>query len=133
MSSKRLRIKRASIVPLEEYDCTRFIFLQVSRRYTSLSKKKDFIKEKGFESPNNFFQRAIVNKEWQDLCKAPSSVVKVMVREFCANLSEQEDMKVWVQVKWVPFDSETIHRFCNLPNANDEEYQGCWRDPTVLK
>ena len=46
----------------EEYDSSMFITLQGSRRYTSLVKNKDFIKEKGFESPNDFFQSDIVNK-----------------------------------------------------------------------
>ena len=64
-------MKRASNATPEEYDCIKFISLDASRRYTSLAKNKDFIKDNGFESPDNFFQRAIVNKGWQDLCKAP--------------------------------------------------------------
>ena len=94
MSSKRPRMKRSSNAPPNDLYHTKFISLQASRRYTSLVKNKDFIKENGFERPNNFFPSDIVNKGWQDLCKPPRLAVKAMVREFYANLSEQEEMKV---------------------------------------
>ena len=57
-------MKRVSNAIPEEYDRFEFISLQASRRYKSLAKNKDFIKEKGFESSKDFFQSDIVNKEW---------------------------------------------------------------------
>ena len=41
-----------------------------------------------------FFWSDRVNIWWQDLCKRPSAAVKVVVRDFYTNLSEQEDKKV---------------------------------------
>ena len=55
-------MKRASNAPPEEYDHTKFITLQASRRYTTLAKNKDFIKEKGFESSNDFFREGHYGK-----------------------------------------------------------------------
>ena len=104
-------MKRASNAPPEEYDHTKFITLQASRRYTALVKNKDFIKEKGFESSDDFFGRDIMGKGWQDLCKPPKLVIKAVVREFYANLREQVETKFWVRGKLVAFDGDTINRF----------------------
>ena len=133
MSSKRPRIKRASNEPIEDYDHMKFISLPTSRRYTALAKNKNFIKEKGVESPNDFFRMATTNKGWKDLCIAPMSKVKEVVREFYGNLCAKEEMKVWVRDKWVPFDSETINRFYNLPSVNDEDYQTLLEKPNYAE
>ena len=133
MPSKRPRMKRASNTPLEEYDRRKFISLRASRRYTSLSKNKDFIKEKGCESLDDFFRRAIVNKEWQDLFKAPNPAVKAAMRQLNANLNDQEDIKVWVRGKWVPFNSEIINMFYNLQNVNDEGYKRLLERPNYVE
>ena len=87
MSSKSPRMKKASNATLEEYDGSKFTSFQASRRYTSLAKDKDFIKEKGFDHPRDFFQSVILNKGWKDLCKPPRPAVKAVVREFYTNLS----------------------------------------------
>ena len=42
-------------------------------------------------------------------------------------------MKVWVRGKWVTFDSETINRFYNLPNVNDEDYQRLLERPNYAE
>ena len=56
------RVKKAYNAPIEDYDHTKFISLQASRRYISLAKNKDFFKEKGFDHSKDFFQSDIVNK-----------------------------------------------------------------------
>ena len=58
-----------------------------------------------------------MRKGWQNLCKPPKSIVKVVVREFYANLNEQ------MEKVWVPCDRVTINAFYNIPHVDDEEYQ----------
>ena len=55
--------------------------------------------------------------------QTPRSTVISIVREFYANLVNQALKKVWVRGKWVPFDSETISSFYNLPKVNNETYE----------
>ena len=124
MASKRQRVsKKTSIVPPEEYDTNKFVNLRASKSYTSLVKRKKFIKEKGFEHLEDFFKKDIANKGWKELCQPTILTLMAVVREFYANLREQVLKKVWVRGKCVAFDSETINRFYNLPHVDNESYQ----------
>ena len=58
--------------------------------------------------------------------------MKAVVREFYANLSEQEDKKVRVRGVRVPFDRVIISAFYHIPNVNDEEYQRLSVEPNYL-
>ena len=82
--------------------------------------RKITIKEKGFEHP--------VNKGWRELYKPPMPVVISIIREFCANLADQALKRVWV-----PFDSETINSFYNLPNVDNEAYEKLRDEPNYKK
>ena len=131
MSSKRKRLsKRASNSPLsKEYKHNMFITLEVSKRYTMIARNRTFIKEKGFEHTENFFGKDIENKGWKELCKPATPIVISIVREFYANLADQALKRVWVSGKWVPFDSETINNFYNLPNVDNEAYEKLSNEP----
>ena len=43
-------------------------------------------------------------KGWTELYKHPKATVPPVVREFYANLSGEQDGKVFVRGQWVPFD-----------------------------
>ena len=54
------------------------------------------------------------------------------MREFYANLSKQEDKKVWVRGVRFPSDRATINSFYHIPHVNDEEYQRLCVEPNYL-
>ena len=54
------------------------------------------------------------------------------MREFYANLSKQEDKKVWVRCDRVPLNRVTINAFYYIPYVNDEEYQKLCAEPNYL-
>ena len=122
--------KRASnVAPPEKYNYNKFVTLEASRRYTTTARNITSIKEKGFEHTNDFFLKDIDTKEWKELCKLPKPTVISIVREFFANLVDQGLKKVWVRGKWVPFDSETINAFYNLPKVDNEAYESLRNNP----
>ena len=116
----------------EDYDHTKFMNLDASKRYTSWVTIRKFIKEKGFEHPEDFFCAYIANKGWKELCKPPKLAVMSMVREFYSNLCEQVTKKVWVRGKWVSFDSATINEFYKLPRVDDKGYQKLCETPDYI-
>ena len=48
-------MKKSSNAIPKKYDGMKFISLQALRRYTSLAKNKDLIKDKGFDHLEDFF------------------------------------------------------------------------------
>ena len=66
--------------------------------------------------------RTIRENKWEVLCEHPDPVVVPIVREFYANSMEQEDLKVMVKGKLVPFDQTTINRFYELENVANDKY-----------
>ena len=123
ISSKWKKVsKRASNAPPKEYNHDMFITLEASKIYSMIARNRTFIKEKGFEHPEDFFRKDIANKGWRELCKPPKPTVISVVREFYANLADKALKRVWVRGKWVPFDSETINNFNNLPKVDNEAY-----------
>ena len=62
--------KRDSNAPHpEEYNHDMVITLEASKRYMMIARNRTFIKEKGFEHPEDFFRKDIANKGWRELCK----------------------------------------------------------------
>ena len=67
MSTKRKKIssKRSHIgeEPMEDYDCTKFINLEASKRFTLISTNRSFIKENGFYHLEDFFFKKTIAKK----------------------------------------------------------------------
>ena len=71
----------------------------------------------------------IATKGWKELCKPLKLAAISVVRELYANLVDKGLKKVWVRGKWVPFDSETINGFYNLPKVDNEVYKSLRNNP----
>ena len=80
--------------PPKEYNHGMFITLETSKRYTMIARNRTFIKEKGFEHPEDFFMKYIANKGWRELCKPPKPAFISIVREFYANFVDQSLKRV---------------------------------------
>ena len=126
MSSKKKKLssKRSHRVeePVEHYDCTKFVNLEASKRFTLISTNRSFIKEKGFHHPENFFKRIIANKWWKALFQPPRPAAIMVVREFYANLVAHVVKKVRVRGVLVDFSTESINKFYNLEPINEDDY-----------
>ena len=92
------------------FDRLKFFNVECSARYDHFLKIK-WITYKGFFNPPEFFKIEILRKGWQNFSKHPKKGCVVIVREFYANLTEQEGYKIFVRGKQVPFDWYTINGF----------------------
>ena len=56
------------------------------------------------------------------LCKHSNLAVVLIVREFYANGIAEEDFKVMVRGKKVPFDRTIINKYYELEDVEEDEY-----------
>ena len=72
MSSKKKKLssKRSHRVeePVEDYDRTKFVNLEASKRFTLISTNRSFIKEKGFHHLEDFFKKTIAKNMVEVTC-----------------------------------------------------------------
>ena len=108
--------------PMEEYDISKFVNLEATKRSTLISKQRSFIMEKGFHHPKDFFKKTIANKGWKALCQPPRPAATMVVCEFYTNLSTHVVKKVRVRGVMVDFSSESINKFYNLEPVNKDTY-----------
>ena len=59
-----LKSSRASEEPSQAYDHDKFINESSTEKFGLISSNCSFIKEKGFQHPDNFFQKTIARKGW---------------------------------------------------------------------
>ena len=91
MSSKKQKLssRRSHRVeePAEDYDRTKFVNLEASKRFTLISMNSSFTNEKGFHQPEDFFKKTIAKKWWKVLCQPLRPAATMVVREFYTNLA----------------------------------------------
>ena len=67
MSSKKQKLSskrsRASEEPTHDYDHEKFVNETAAEKFGLILKNMSFIKEKGFQHPDDFFRKTIANKE----------------------------------------------------------------------
>ena len=107
MAHKKRLHKNDGSSSSSNFDMSKFISKEASKRYIKLEKLK-FIKERGFSKPNGMLKREVQIKGWTKLCKHLEAAVAPIVHEFYANLCGEQDGKVFVRGKWVPFDKIKI-------------------------
>ena len=100
------------------YDAIKFVSFEVFERYT-----KNLIQERGLiATSDSTVNKTIEDNKWERLCDHLEPVVVPIVREFYANGITQQDYKVFVRGKRVPFDRTTNNRYYELENGEDNEY-----------
>ena len=82
---------------MEDYDRTKFVNLEASKRFTLISTNRSFIKEKGFHHLEDFFKKTIMKKWWKALCQPPKPIATMVVQEFYTNLATHVVKKVRVR------------------------------------
>ena len=126
MSSKKQKLssKRSHKVeePVEDYDRTKFVNLEASKRFTLITTNSSFINENGLNQPEDFFKKTIAKKWWKVLCQPPRSASTMVVREFYTNLVAHVVKKVMVRRVMVDFSAESINKFYNLEQVNVYAY-----------
>ena len=77
-------------------------------------KDKGFIVERGFKRLISHFSEMLEKRGWESLGehKAPSCVT--LVKEFFANMVEDEGKKVYVNGRWIDFSKDKINGLFNL-------------------
>ena len=115
-------IVKRSRPPPSVFDRSKFVNVDYATRYDRFLKIK-WIMDKGFFNPLDYFKNDIQRKGWNNFSKHPKRGCVVIVKEFYANLTEQEGYKVFVQRQQVTFDRHTINRFYQLPTVDDSAYQ----------
>ena len=98
MSGKQQKLTakrgRASEDPTPNFNLIKFVNEGVADRFGTICKNRSFIKEKGFNHPDDFFRKTIATKEWRALCQPPRPTAMSVVQEFYTNLASYVVKKV---------------------------------------
>ena len=133
MSGKRRKLPtkrgRASEDLSLKFDVTRFVNEGATDRFGTIYKNRSFIKEKGFNHPDDFFRKTIATKGWRALCQPPRLAAMSVVREFYANLASHVIKKVQVEGVLVDFSAESINQFYNLDTVPSEPFDRLYERP----
>ena len=115
MSSKS---SRASEEPSQAYDHSKFVNESATEKFGLISANRSFIKEKGFQHPDDFFHKTIARKGWGALCQPLRLAATMVVQEFYDNLAAHVLKKVRVRGVLVDFSAKSINRYYNLEPVN---------------
>ena len=133
MSSKKkkmsLKRSRASEEPFPAYSHDKFFNASAAEKFNLISANRSFIKEKGFQHPDDFFRKTIDKKGWGALCQPLRPVATMVVREFYANLAGHVLKKVRVRGVLVDFSVKSINRYYNLEPVNPDAYDRLHENP----
>ena len=83
-------------------------------------KERGFIAERGFKKIISLFVEMLEKREWQALGEHKEPRCPVMVKEFFANMEEEEGKKVYVRGHWIDFSKERINMMFNLNVQKDD-------------
>ncbi|EOY21586.1 Uncharacterized protein TCM_013457 [Theobroma cacao] len=64
----------------------------------------------------------IHGRQWSTFCKHPQAASMRIVREFYANAKEHTNRSTFVQGKFVPFNTDAIDPYFDIPKAVIDEY-----------
>ena len=126
MSSKS---SQASEEPSQAYDHDKFVNESATEKFGLISAIHSFINEKGFQHPNDFFQKTIARKGWGTLCQPLRLAATMVVWEFYANLATHVLKKVRVHGVLVDFSAKSINCYYNLELVNPEAYDRLHENP----
>ena len=124
-----MKSSRASEEPSQAYDHGKFVDDSVAEKFRLISTNYSFIKEKGFQHPNDFFPKTIARKDWGALCQPPRLAATMVVREFYANLAAHVLKKVRVRGVLLDFSVKSINRYYNLEPINSEAFDRLHEHP----
>ena len=130
MSSKS---SRASEEPSQNHDHDKFINESAVKKFGLISGNHSFIKEKGFQHPDDFFRKTIAWKGWGALCQPPRPAATMVIREFYANLAAHVLKKVRVRGVLVDFSAKSINRYYNLEPVNSKAFDRLHNTLTIWK
>ena len=130
MSSKS---SRASEEPSSAYDHKKFVNESMTEKFGLIFANLSFIKEKGFQHPEDFFRKTIARKGWGALCQPPRPTATMVVREFYANLAAHVLKKVRVLGVLVDFSVKSINAYYHLEPVNAEPYDRLYVNPNYLE
>ena len=82
-------------------------------------KERGFIAERGFKNLISHFVEMLEKREWQALGEHKEPGCAAMVKEFFANMVEEEGKKVYVRGHWINFRKERINMLFNLKVQKD--------------
>ena len=133
MSGKRQKLPTKRGQPSEDstpnYNVLWFVNEGAVDRFGTICKNRSFIKEKGFQHPDDFFQKTIAAKGWQALCQPPHPAAMSVVRELYANLASQVVKKVRVRGVLVDFSAESINHYYDLAHVPSEPFDRLYKHP----
>ena len=97
-------------------------------------KDRGFIDERGFKKPISLFIEMLEKRERQTLGEHKEPSCAAMVKEFFANMVEEEGKKVYVRGKWIDFSKERINMLFNLKVQKDgSKFKKLLKEPDYQK
>ena len=97
-------------------------------------KDKGFIVERGFKKPISPFSEMLEKRGWQSLGEHKEPGYAALVKEFFANMVEEEGRKVYVRGKWIDFSKEKINGLFNLKVQKDgSKFKRLLKEPEYQK
>ena len=97
-------------------------------------KERGFIAERGFKKIISPFIEMLEKREWQALGKHKEPGCAAMVKEFFANIVEEEGKKVYVRGHWIDFSNQRINILFNLKvQKDDSKFKKQLKEPDYQK
>lgn len=114
---KKTTAKRARGSSSSLFDAKRFVYAEAEARFHDSVKRREGLKERGFEldSPHFHIFGAVIKKQcWQEFCKPPKVATMTIIREFYANVKESMSSVVMVREKQIRFDVIVINTLLRI-------------------
>ena len=97
-------------------------------------KNRGFIAERGFKNIISPFAEVLERREWQLLAEHKDSGCASLVKEFYANMVENEGRRVYVRGQWVEFSIAKINILFNLSvQKNGSKFKKQLKEPEHQK
>ena len=97
-------------------------------------KDRGFIVERGFKKLISPFAKMLEKRGWQSLGEHKEPGCAALVKEFFANMVEEEGKKVYVRGQWIDFNKEKINTLFNLKVHKDgSKFKKLLKEPKYQK
>ena len=83
-------------------------------------KDRGFIVERGFKRLISHFSEMLEKRGWESLGEHKAPSCAALVKEFFANMVEDEGKKVYVNGRWIDFSKDKINGLFNLKVLKDD-------------